>query len=332
MKTLIIGATGQLGSRLVQKRNEFITQNEIKAFVRPSSDYKKLNCQPSELVFGDLTDKQSLIDACAGIDTVIATATLVFPRVKDCFELDERAGYQNLIEACELCGVKQIIFISIAVPMTTHFTRHSKTYELKKWCEELLISSSVSHTIIRCPLFMDDYFALIGSEIPLAGEKLATVNRSKGITKLLRSFVRRSIEKYGLAWIPGNAHKRQAFIAVEDIAKYCIRVTQKPEFYNRVLTIGGPEDLSWHDVCEVYSELLARKVRPVTLPAPVLFLLSKLTRPFSTVLANQLSILWIIASKECVREAYWDQTLPMVEMLTAKHYLAHKFQRAKVSK
>ncbi|MCL5975089.1 MAG: NmrA family NAD(P)-binding protein, partial [Gammaproteobacteria bacterium] len=279
MKTLVIGATGQLGSRIVQKRNEFMTDTRIKAFVRPSSDYSKLNCQPDELVFGDLTDKQSLIEACTDVDTVIATATLVFPRTEDRFESDERIGYSNLIEACEVCKVQQIIFISVAIPMTDYFIQQSKTYELKSWCENLLIKSPVNHTIIRCPLFMDDYFALIGSEIPLAGESLATINRSEGSTKLLRSFIKRSVEDYGLAFVPGKADKRQAFIAVEDIAKYCFKVNHKPEYYNQTVTIGGPEDLSWHDVCQIYSNLLARKVRPISLPAPILFLFLKIISP-----------------------------------------------------
>ncbi len=327
MKTLVVGATGQLGSRLIHKRSAFDADNQVKAFVRPGSSYKKLDCEQDDLVFGDLTDKQSLIEACSGVDTVIATATLVFPRKKDSFESDERKGYRNLIEACEQCGVKQIVFISIAVPMTDNYTEQSTTYALKKWCEELMIDSPVSHTILRCPLFMDDYFALIGSEIPLAGESLATVNRSEGMTKLFRRLIKGSVEKYGLAWIPGKADKRQAFIAVEDIANYCIQVTGKPEFYNQILTIGGPEDLSWQQVCDIYSSLLSRRVRPVSLPAPMLLLILKLIRPFAPVLANQLSILWIIASTECVREASWENTLSAEETTTAQNYLTGKYQQ-----
>lgn len=324
MKVLVVGATGQLGSKLIQKKSEFSKDLQIKALVRRKSNYQRLDCSKDDLIFGDLTDKPSLIAACQGIDFVISTATVVFPRGQSNFEDDERQGYRNLVEACEYCGVKQIIFISVAVEFEPIFTKRCKTYELKQWCEELLIDSKLAHTILRCPLFMDDYFALIGSQIPLKGEKLATISRSTGLTRLFNWMVCDSVEKYGIAWIPGAASNRHAFISVEDVANYCIKVTGNREYYDRTLKIGGPENLSWNEVCSVFSEVLSKPVKAIQIPSSLLLLLYKSSNPFSEKISNQIGILWIIANTETVKDDFWDSTIANTEMLTAKKYLSNK--------
>lgn len=325
MHTLIVGATGQLGSQLMKLRKRFMPSTHVKGLIRSQANHVELACPPENLLFGDLTDKQSLLRACQGIDTVIATATVIFPKNGSHFEQDERQGYANLIAACEATGVKQLIFISIAVPFTAEFMQYAKTYELKKWCEDRLIQSPVKHTILRCSPFMDDYFALIGSQIPLKNEQHATLNRASGLTRFVRNRIARSIENHGLAWVPGNPDHKHAFIAVADVAKFCIQVCGNSDFYNKTIYVGGKESLSWKEICHIYANLLQRKVQPISLPAALLKMLHLVMKPFSESTANQLGVLWILATTETLRASHWSDCIPASELMSATQYLEGKF-------
>ena len=72
MKALITGATGFIGSHLVDRLVE--RDDTVRALVRPSSDVSYLEERGVELVRGDITDAASLAAAVAGIDVVYHAA------------------------------------------------------------------------------------------------------------------------------------------------------------------------------------------------------------------------------------------------------------------
>ncbi|UUA73386.1 SDR family oxidoreductase [Cellvibrio sp. QJXJ] len=327
MKTnvLVVGATGQLGSSVIKYLSQAPDKFNIRALVRPTSAVQYIQQYEPKLVNGDLKDKNSLLQACDGIDVVISTATVVFPKGVSDFEKDERQGYRNLAEACSEKGVKKFVFVSMGINFDDRVTSVSKSFELKKWCEDLLISAPFEHTILRCPPFMEDYFALIGSEIPLKNEALATIERSSGLTKFYRSMIRDSIEKRGVAWIPGNASMRHSFISVEDVARCCVAAAGGAG-NNSVTNITGPEAMTWAQVCQIYSELLGKKVRAIAMPAAMFRLSTSIAKPFSKILSNQMSILWVLASYETHAQLEDMNNVFGVKPITSKSFLTEKYK------
>ncbi len=70
-KILITGATGFIGSHLAKDLTE--KGNKIRCLVRPSSPKEALEFLENlgtELVYGDLTDKESLKNVVVGVDCV----------------------------------------------------------------------------------------------------------------------------------------------------------------------------------------------------------------------------------------------------------------------
>jgi uncharacterized protein YbjT (DUF2867 family) len=63
MKVLVTGATGLVGSHLVEQLVE--RGDEVRALVRPTSDVHWLVTLGVDLIKGDLNDPQSLRSACA---------------------------------------------------------------------------------------------------------------------------------------------------------------------------------------------------------------------------------------------------------------------------
>ena len=108
---LITGATGLLGSHIVEKLLE--RNQPVRAVVRPGSDTSWLRERPVELVEGDVTDRASLERACHGVSCVYHSAA----RVGDWGPWDDFVrvtieGTRNMIAAAAGAGVDRFVHIS----------------------------------------------------------------------------------------------------------------------------------------------------------------------------------------------------------------------------
>src|SRR4026208_1930303 len=112
MKTLVVGATGELGAVVVRKLVARGTL--VRALVRKTSNIEHLRTQPVELIVGDLRDSASLDAACNGIDVVLATANAAVPREPgDSLDSVDDRGNANLIAASTRWGVRHFILVSV---------------------------------------------------------------------------------------------------------------------------------------------------------------------------------------------------------------------------
>ena len=315
---LVVGATGQLGTAVV--RRAVGAGLPVRAFVRRGSDFEHLRGPGVELHFGDLLDAASVRAACEAADAVIATATSVFPRRRDRMSRDELVGYRHLVSACRAEDVSQLLFTSI-VEFPEPFRSRVLTLRLKRSIEKLIRDSGVPYTIFRAGPFMDDYFALMGSSIPLRGAEAATLRRPFWLSRLYLRVAAGLIEERGLALVPGPASTRHSFIALADVAEFLLRALGHPHAIDACYDLGGPEALCWSEVAEIYAGLLGRPVRPFSLPPALARLAAAALRPFSPAAANQLGILWALASRELTVEAREAADLFGVRLTTAREFL-----------
>ncbi|MFQ5699349.1 MAG: SDR family oxidoreductase [Myxococcota bacterium] len=317
---LVVGATGQLGSAVVRKGLQ--EGLRVRALVRPGSRFEPLRAAGADIAMGDLRDVASLRRSLEGVSAVIATATVVFPRGAYAFAADEGRGYENLLSACRERDVEQFIFTSIA-RFPERYTRAVPTLRWKRHVEGLAIRSGVPYTIFRPGPFMDDY--LIGSRIPLRGAEYATLRRPFWLSRLYLERLGSLVEERGVALVPGRAGACHSFIALDDVATFLLRALGDPAAHNACIDLGGPQDLSWNEVAGLYAKLLGRSVRAIGLrPSLLLRLASTLLGPFSEAAANQLGILWCLASREVRLEGHHAADLLGVRLTTAERFLEHK--------
>ncbi|MFQ6089331.1 MAG: NAD-dependent epimerase/dehydratase family protein [Candidatus Methanofastidiosia archaeon] len=110
MKVLVSGATGLVGSHLVEKILE--KGLKVKALVRKTSDLSHLKKLKVDLVFGDLENFKTLKKATENVDLVYhAAAKILGENFKDFYQTNV-IGTENLLKASLESGVSRFIFLS----------------------------------------------------------------------------------------------------------------------------------------------------------------------------------------------------------------------------
>ncbi len=289
-RVLVVGATGQLGTAVVLQLAA--SGRQVRAFVRPTSPRDALDASGAELAFGDLRDAGSLEAACRGVETVVATANAVVPRGPAGFEETEGRGYRNLIGACRGAGVRRLVFMSVPV---TPLDFGVETFRIKRVIEAEIQKSGIPSTIFRGSLFMDDWFALMGSSIPLRGAESHTLRRPFWFSKAFLGMVGHLIEKHGLALVPGSGRARHAFIALDDVAAFLAGAADLSGTESTIHEIGGPEVLSWDGAVGVFAKVLGRPIRALHTPAGFYRATAALLDPFSAAAANLMAMSRLVA-------------------------------------
>ena len=132
MKILVTGATGFTGSRVVPSLLE--KGWDVACFVRETSDTSRLPIEKVDLRYGDLNDKNSLIDALEGRDVLVNIASLGF------------GNASHVVDAMKESRVERALFFSTTSIYTT-LNPDSKAIRLE--AERCIKESGVPYSIIR---------------------------------------------------------------------------------------------------------------------------------------------------------------------------------------
>lgn len=315
---LVVGASGQLGTRIVQQLAA--AGRPVRAMVRPTSMHAHLRRQGVELVEADLMRPETLGAACRGAGAVIATANAVAPTHGSSFDAVDDRGYVDLMRACanHHCGR----FVLVSVPVTAHDDA-VPLFRTKRLIERRLADSGLEHAVLRAGPFMDDWFALIGSALPTRGDAAPLVARRWPFLQRFVGATGQLIDRHGIALVPGHAATRHAFIAIEDVAAALIAAVDHPVLQNATRDLAGPAMLSWGEVAALFAEVLGRPVRVLGVPGAVFRLQQRLMQPFSTAAANIMGLNWLAATTLPVAQ---DGTLKLlgISPVDARRFLQSK--------
>jgi uncharacterized protein YbjT (DUF2867 family) len=284
--TLVVGASGQVGSEVVRQLAE--AGRPVRAMVRPDAAAAHLRAYADvEIVVGDLLQPGDVERAVAGSEHVIATANSVIPRKRGEFGRVEREGYPALIAAARDAGVQRFVFLS-----TSEFLHDDRSpgQQLKRFVERVLDTSGLEFAVVRPAAFMEAWLALPGSSLPLRGEVAPTLSRSFWFTRVFRKATGHLAEERGMLLVSGGPDVRTSFIAIRDVAALLIAAATHPAARNRILEVGGPEAVSWREVAAIYGRILGREVK-IQASSPKLFAgLSKVLTPLSPAAGNIMTL------------------------------------------
>jgi uncharacterized protein YbjT (DUF2867 family) len=319
MVVMVVGANGQLGSACT--RALLARGQQVLAAVRDVARSAELRALGAEEILLDVTNPEQRRRAVSGADVIIASANAVVPRAGDDPDLFDR-GMADLMTEAVQAGVRRIVLPS--VPSTSVDDR-VQPMQAKRDIENALVNGSVEGWVLRLPPFMESWFALVGSSLPLRGERYATIGRPSPFLRRFRAVTGSLVEDRGIMLVPGPASHRHAFISVGDAARACVEaaLSDRPA-PSAPLEVAGPEVLSWAQVADLFSEVLGRRVRVVSTPAPVYAAATKLLAPVAAVPSRTMAMNQYMASAESPWPEAGGGLLDPTTMTTAREFLLSK--------
>jgi nucleoside-diphosphate-sugar epimerase len=289
---LVVGATGQVGSTVVRRLRE--RGEDVTALVRPATIADPIAATGARIVQGDLRDPGSLRSVCSGAELVVATASAIVPRRGEKADFDAIAdGYRELGRLARAAGVRRFLFVSVPREFMGH---KAEEFDAKARIEEALSVEGPPLTVVRASLLMEVWLPWLGSRLPLRGSRQATLERGFWFTRLAGSTFQRSLDRFGLALLPGDGTARHAFIAIDDVADSLVAAALSGGELGEEVRLGGPESPSWREVAESYGRVLKVRVRALRQPVAPFRALSVLARPLSAAASQLLAAAAIVAT------------------------------------
>jgi NADH dehydrogenase len=225
---LIVGATGQLGGRVVTSLRALGLPT--RALVRPQTDGSRLQQAGAEIVEGDLRDPASLARACEGVDAVLSTANSARRSGADTVQSVDLDGTAALIDAAATAGVRRFIYVSVLGARADHPVPF---FSAKGRNEVRLRESGLEWVVLAPNLFMESWPMRVVGIPARAGLPVPVV---------------------------GTGRRLHTFVAERDVAAFATAALAEAVGRNERVPIGGPEALSWRDVVAVYERELGRPV------------------------------------------------------------------------
>ena len=268
MKALVTGATGFLGSHLVERLLE--QGHEVRALARETSDLTHLKTTGAEIIFGNVEDCESLRHAVDGVEVVFHAAARVMPgwgKWQD-FESCIVRGTENMLRASADNGVSRFVYVSSSTVMG------DASYGETPACE----STPCGISTFKYDTFYD-HAKLQAEKLSLEwhkeGRLQVTVVRPSMVygprDRLLSDKTYRQFKVSIVVW-PGKANPRTAIVHVADVADCIILAATSDRAVGEIYNIAPPEVIWFRDYGNAMIRALGGRKIQITIPYVVGYL------------------------------------------------------------
>ena len=231
---LVAGATGMVGGMIVD--GLLARGKRVRALVRSAKSAEIFQARGVDAALGDFKDRASLDRACAGAEVVITTANSASRGGSDTPESVEEQGNRNLIDAARAAGVRQFVFVSA---LGSDLNSPVPLLRGKAIAEQYLRESGLTHTILMPNLYLEIWCPNIVGRAAQAGQPVTLI---------------------------GEGRRQHSMISAADVAAFAVAAAGNERAYNRVLVVGGPQAVTWHDVVAAHERVQGRKIEVRYLP------------------------------------------------------------------
>lgn len=265
MKVFLTGATGFVGSHLVQKL--LMDGRSVRALVRKPQNASRLAQDGVELVRGDVVEGTGLDEGIAGCDAVVHLVGIIVQKGRATFERIHHLGTRNVVEAAKRNKVPRYIQMSALGVRADGPAEYQRT----KWkAEELVRQSGIPFTILRPSL-------IFGAGDGFVTQMLGVMRKAP----LFRP-------------VPGDGKPQFRPIYIEDVAACFARALTTKAAVNQTLDLGGADELSLNDALAEIAHCAGIKKRPVHVPLPLMLVgaaIAQTILPSPPVTVDQLRML-----------------------------------------
>lgn len=303
MKTLVTGSTGLVGSAFVERL--LAKGHEVRALARKTSDLSHLKTTKAEIVFGDITEYESLPPIVQGIETVFHTAAKVTPGwgTWDEFEKTTVQGTENMLRASAEAGVTRFLHVSSCA-----------VYGDTSQKGDIPADESTPCAAQKTPLSYYDYAKLLAEQacwkyheqgkIPVSMIRIGTAYGPRD--RLLAYHVYSQASLPIMMW-PGSANPRNSIVYSSDIAELAILAATNDKAIGQVYNVAWPEPVRLKEFTEAMIKARGLKRSWVTMPYSVAWIWCYSMETFAKLRRSQkMPYLTLAALRSLNTEYYLD--------------------------
>lgn len=237
MKILLTGATGYIGKRLLPHLLK--EGHEVVCLVRDPRRFQNKFTGDSNvnIIKADLLDENSLSAIPGDIDIAYYFAHSMGASGGNFSEM-ERKSAENFVAAINKTSARQIIYLSGIMNDNAELSKH---LDSRLNVEMILNKADASTTILRAAI-------IIGS--------------GSGSFEIIRDLA----EKLPVMVTPKWLKTKCQPIAIRNVIEYLTGVIDKPESFNKVFDIGGPDILTYKEMLLQYAEVRGLKRYIISVP------------------------------------------------------------------
>jgi nucleoside-diphosphate-sugar epimerase len=304
MRVFVSGATGFIGSRLVEKlAGDGVTVHALYRSESKSGLIKK----PGVVLFkGDILDKQSVLAAMKGCDQAYHVAAFAGVWARDpslIFRLNVE-GSMNVVSAAEEHGVGRIVITSTAgvlgpaVEEAVHESSPAPSSFFTAYEEsKFMLEQALAQRSEKIPE------VVIVNPTRVYGPGL--LSESNGVTRMIGRYVAGN-------WrlIPGNGNSSGNYVFVEDVVEGHLLAMSKGAAGERYV-LGG-ENITYNQLFSLVRQISGKKFRLVHIPLWLMLTVAGLMKLITRItgippmivpgLVKKFNHNWIVSSDKAIRE------------------------------
>ncbi|MFW9909395.1 MAG: NAD(P)H-binding protein [Candidatus Thorarchaeota archaeon] len=239
-RILVLGATGYVGSRLVQSLVE--NGYHVKASWRSKSKLNQCSWvrdRRVEAVEVDVFDLPSLVKACTDTEAVYYLVHSMYGG-SDFSDADRRAA-QNMVNVSKDSGIERIIYLGGLGDETDQLSKHLRS---RTEVRNILSSANAPLTALRAAMII-------------------------GAGSASFEIMRYLVERLPVMTTPRWVRTRSQPIAISNVLRYLVGVLENRNTKGKTLDIGGPDILRYQDLMSIYAQE-AKLPKRIVIPIPIL--------------------------------------------------------------
>jgi uncharacterized protein YbjT (DUF2867 family) len=249
---LVLGGTGHYGRHIVKSLQE--KGQQVRVLTRNAANARRILGDEAEIVEGDITSRESVVEALEGVKAVVISVSAFTPKLIRKLELIERDSVLMVLEEAQNAGISRIVYLSgyalrrgLVEELDLAFGR------IKLEIETALAQSDFSWTVLGEAPSMEVFFAVI------RGEKMI---------------------------VPGGGPPALPTVSPVDTGEIAAQTVLREDLGGRRIRVTGPEAISFPEAARRISAVTGKRLEFQKIPLFPLRVASLVTWPFNPYLRH----------------------------------------------
>lgn len=249
---LVLGGTGHYGRHIVKSLQE--KGQQVRVLTRNAANARRILGDEAEIVEGDITSRESVVEALEGVKAVVISVSAFTPKLIRKLELIERDSVLMVLEEAQNAGISRIVYLSgyalrrgLVEELDLAFGR------IKLEIETALAQSDFSWTVLGEAPSMEVFFAMI------RGEKMI---------------------------VPGGGPPALPTVSPVDTGEIAAQTALREDLGDRRIRVTGPEAISFPEASRRISAVTGKRLEFQKIPLFPLRVASLVTWPFNPYLRH----------------------------------------------